>query len=58
MKFSVIVLLSHIKDHLTPRRMQFTASRYLFSFQSYKGLNTPNQRDIEKDLGTRIYDVM
>ena len=53
-----VVLLSHMKDHLILRRMQFTASRYLFSFQSYEGLNIPNQRDIEKDLGTRICDVI
>ena len=32
------VLLSHMKDHLIPRRMQFSASQYLFSFQIYKGL--------------------
>ena len=38
--------------------MQFTASRYLFSFQSYKGLNIPDQWDIEKDLETRICDVI
>ena len=38
--------------------MQFTASRYLFSFQSYKGLNMPSQRDIEKGLGTRICDII
>ena len=29
-----------------------------FSFQSYKGLNIPNQRDIKKGLGTRICDVI
>ena len=56
--FGVVVLLSHMKDHLMPRRMQFTASRYLFSFHSYKGLNIPNQRDIEKGLGTKICDVI
>ena len=49
-KFWVVVLLSPMKDHLIPRRMQFTASRYLFSFQSYKDLHIPNQRDIEKGL--------
>ena len=38
--------------------MQFTASRYLLSFQSYKGLNIQNQRGIEKGLGTRICDVV
>ena len=38
--------------------MQFTTSRYLFSFQSYKGLNIPNQWDIEKGLGTRICYVI
>ena len=38
--------------------MQFSASWYLFSSQSYKGLNMPNQRGIEKGLGTRIYDVI
>ena len=54
----MVVLLVHMKDHLIPRRMQFTASRYLFSFQSYKGLNIPNQRNIEKGLGTRICDVI
>ena len=36
-EFWVVVLLSQMKDHLIPRRMQFTASQYLFSFQSYKG---------------------
>ena len=57
MKFWAVVLLSHVKDHLLPRRMQFTASRYLFLFQSYKDSNIPNQRDIEKALGTRICDI-
>ena len=38
--------------------MQFTTSRYLFSFQSYKALELPNQRDIEKGLGTRICDII
>ena len=47
-----------MKDHLMPRRMQFTTSRYIFSFQTYKGLSIPNQRGIEKGLGTRIYDVI
>ena len=28
--------------------MQFTASRYLFSFQSSKGVNIPNQWDTER----------
>ena len=37
-KFWVVVLLSHMEDYLIPRRMQFTASLYLLSFQSYKGL--------------------
>ena len=58
MKFSVVALLSHMKDHLIPRRMQFTASRYLFSFQSYEGLNIPNQSDIKKGLRTRICKVI
>ena len=57
-KFWVVVLLSHIKDHLIQRRMQVTTSRYLFSLQSYKGLNIQNQWDIEKGLGTRICDVI
>ena len=57
-KFWVVVLLSHMKERLIPRRMQFTASRYLLSFQSYKSLNIRNQRDIEKGLGTRICDVI
>ena len=47
-KFWVVVLLSHMEDHLIPRRMRFTASRYLFSFQNYKGLNIPNQKGIER----------
>ena len=38
--------------------MQFTPSRYLSSFQSYKGLNIPNQWGIEKGLGTKICDVI
>ena len=58
MKFWLVVLLSHMKDHLLPRRMQLTAFRYLFSFQSYKCLNIPNQRDIEKCLGTTICDIL
>ena len=58
MKFWVVFLLSYTKDHVIPRKMQFTASRYLFSFQSYKGLNIPNQWDIEKGLGTRICDII
>ena len=33
--FSVAVLLSLMKDHLIPRRMQFTAYQYLFSFQRF-----------------------
>ena len=57
-KFWVVVLLSRMKDHSVLRRMQFTASRYLFSFQSYDGLNIPIERDIEKGLGTRICDVI
>ena len=47
-----------MKDHLIPTKMQFTASRYLFLLQSYKGLNIPNQRNIEKGLGTSICDVI
>ena len=38
--------------------MQFTASRYLFPFHSYKDLNIPDQWDIEKGLGTRICNVI
>ena len=30
-KFWVVILLSHMKDHLIPRRMQFTASRISLS---------------------------
>ena len=37
-KFWVVVLLSHMNNHLIPRRIQFTASQHLFSFRSYKGL--------------------
>ena len=37
-KFSVVALLSHMKD----QRMQFTASRYLL-FQSYKGIYTKSE---------------
>ena len=42
-KFWVVGLLSHVKDHLMPRRMQFAASRYLFSFRGYKAVNTVYQ---------------
>ena len=52
MKSWVVVLLSHMKDHFKPRRMQFTASQYLVSFQIYKGLKMPDQWDIEKGLET------
>ena len=36
----------------------FPISQYLFSFLSCKGLSIPNQRDIEKGLGTIICDMM
>ena len=51
-KFWIVVLLAHMKDHLVPRTMLFTASQYLFWLQSDKGLNLPNQRDTVKGLGT------
>ena len=38
MLIKMLILLSHMTDHLMPRRMQFTTSQHLFSFQSYKGL--------------------
>ena len=44
--------MSRMKDHLIPRRMQFTTSKYFFSFHSCKGVDIPNQIDIEKGLGT------
>ena len=50
MTFWVVTLLSYTKNHLILRRMYVTASRHLFSFQGYKGLNIPNQWDIEKGL--------
>ena len=34
--FGLLFYRSHMKDHLIPKRMQFTASCYLFSFQSYR----------------------
>ena len=46
-KFWVLDLMSHVKDRLIPRRMQFTASRYLFLFQSYNCLKIPNQRHLK-----------
>ena len=52
MKFCVLVLFSHLADHFKPRRMQFTTSQYLVSFQDYKDLKIPSQRDIEKGLET------
>ena len=42
----------------TEKNAIYRFSVYLFSFQSYKGLNIPNQWDIEKGLGTRICDVI
>ena len=53
--FWVVVLLLHIKDHLIDSNKN---AIYHFSFQSYKGLNIPNQRDIEKGMRTRICDVI
>ena len=46
-KFWDVVLLSHMKHYLIPRRVQFTASQYLFSFQGYKGgQRWPNQHSL------------
>ena len=36
-----------MKDHLMPRRNGIYSFRYLFSFQSYKGLKIPVQRVID-----------
>ena len=38
-KLWVVVLLSHMKYHLLPRRIKLTVSQYLFLFHSYKDLN-------------------
>ena len=46
--------MSQMNDYL----IQFTASRYHFSLKSYRSLNISNRRGIEKDLGTRICDVI
>ena len=46
-----VIFLSHMKDYLIPRRIQFTTSDYLLSFQSYKGLKWPNERNLrDKEL--------